>query len=427
MTEELAAQLDGKRIAILAHTHPSLTKGGAEIAAYTLFRALRDGGVDAILIAACEEGALERIDLGPNEFVLPHRSFLYDPFYHISSPEARRRLVKLLVDQNVAILNAHHFLYAGIGLFPDVAAAGIEVVFTIHEFLSICNNHGQMITRQSQSLCNRPSLAACKNCFPEHTRQQFAMRQQLFSSALSSATAYVSPSRFLADRMIENGLDASRMHIIENGISQERHSAGNRAAATRKLWKFGYFGQINPFKGVDIILDACARLDQIDDIGSNIRIVIHGNFVGQSDEFIARFKKSLEDYPFLTYRGPYDNSEVGQLMSAVDYVVVPSIWWENSPVVIQEARQARRPIICTGIGGMAEKVTDGVNGLHFARNDATDLADRIMEACDAPLYDRFQTAIPATVSPEMMAAQYSDVFLRLLAPAARKAIAMAQP
>ena len=52
-------------------------------------------------------------------------------------------------------------------------------------------------------------------------------------------------------------------------------------------------------------------------------------------------------------------------MSSVDWVVVPSIWWENSPLVIQEAFMHGRPVICSDIGGMAEKVNDGVDGLHF--------------------------------------------------------------
>jgi glycosyltransferase involved in cell wall biosynthesis len=49
----------------------------------------------------------------------------------------------------------------------------------------------------------------------------------------------------------------------------------------------------------------------------------------------------------------------------VDAVLIPSIWWENSPVVIQEALRARMPVICSDIGGMAEKVRDGIDGFHF--------------------------------------------------------------
>ena len=66
-----------------------------------------------------------------------------------------------------------------------------------------------------------------------------------------------------------------------------------------------------------------------------------------------------------------------QIMADVEWVVVPSIWWENSPLVIQEAFAHGRPVICSDIGGMAEKVADGVSGLHFRVNDPVSLADTI--------------------------------------------------
>ena len=37
--------------------------------------------------------------------------------------------------------------------------------------------------------------------------------------------------------------------------------------------------------------------------------------------------------------------------------------------MIQEAFQQRRPVICSDIGGMAEAVTDGHDGLHFRTGD----------------------------------------------------------
>ncbi len=79
--------------------------------------------------------------------------------------------------------------------------------------------------------------------------------------------------------------------------------------------------------------------------------------------------------------GRYDRTRVaGELMAEVDWVIVPSIWWENSPLVIQEAFTYGRPVICSGIGGMAEKVTDGVNGLHFRVGDPRSLAETMRRA-----------------------------------------------
>ncbi|WP_185208560.1 glycosyltransferase family 4 protein [Sphingomonas sp. NBWT7] len=404
-----AGALTDRRIAILSHTHPSLSKGGAEIAARTLFRGLRASGVDAILISACDEAALDRLDLDPYEFALPYRSTLYDHFYHLSSIDVRRSLIALLQRERVALLNAHHFLNVGSEIFRDVTDVGIPVVFTIHEFLAICHNHGQLIKRHTNALCDGPTPGACRACYPEHSRQQFAVRQQHFAAALAPVAAFVSPSHFLADTMVRNGLPADRVHVIENGIEQGRASP-TRSVSRRRIWTFSYFGQINPFKGMDVLLDACAIIARDEALCAQIRIVVHGNMIGQSPAFIERFDAACERYPFLRYAGAYDNGSVADLMAACDYVVFPSTWWENSPVVIQEAFQARRPVLCTGIGGMAEKVTDRVNGLHFLRGDPADLADRIAEASDLELYGHLQQAIPPVLSPTQMAERYLAIF-----------------
>ncbi len=82
-------------------------------------------------------------------------------------------------------------------------------------------------------------------------------------------------------------------------------------------------------------------------------------------------------------------------MAAIDWVVVPSIWWENAPLVIQEAQLHRRPVIASGIGGMAEMVEHGRTGLHVRPNDAGDLA-KVMRACaeERGLWTRLANAAP---------------------------------
>ena len=93
----------------------------------------------------------------------------------------------------------------------------------------------------------------------------------------------------------------------------------------------------------------------------------------------------------------------------IDAVLVPSIWWENSPVVIQEARRNRRPVICSDIGGMAEKVRDGIDGLHFPVGDAAALADLLAGlAAD-------RTALPAPTGDVPDAAAHHLALYRSLA------------
>ena len=65
-------------------------------------------------------------------------------------------------------------------------------------------------------------------------------------------------------------------------------------------------------------------------------------------------------------------------MQMVDWVIVPSIWWENSPVVIQEAFACRTPVIGTDHGGIAEKII-GQGGIGFQPNDVEHLSSRMSE------------------------------------------------
>src|SRR5262249_57931996 len=94
---------------------------------------------------------------------------------------------------------------------------------------------------------------------------------------------------------------------------------------------------------------------------------IHGaNLDLQTAAYQDEFRSLLETTKLnVTLVGRYAHGDLPRLMANIDWVIVPSIWWENSPLVIQEAFAYGKPVICSDIGGMAEKVTDRVNGLHF--------------------------------------------------------------
>ena len=94
----------------------------------------------------------------------------------------------------------------------------------------------------------------------------------------------------------------------------------------------------------------------------------------------------------LTFAGRYDAQDAAGADERVGWVVVPSIWWENSPVVIQEAKRAGTPLIVSDIGGMAEKVRDGVDGLQFKRGSPVDLARAMARP---PIRRRARASAPA--------------------------------
>ena len=413
----------GKRtgpIAIVSHTHPSVSKGGAEIAAFSLYEGLRRIGTDAIFIAVCPSIERHKLLLGSDrEFAIISDQMRYDHFYQLSSADVWRQLREILVSQDVRLVNFHHFLQVGVNSLRALAAeTDIPFAVTLHEFLAICNHHGQMVTRPARRLCPMATPSGCATCFPENSRAQFDARKRVIQSALLPAAAFVSPSHFLADRMIAWGLPREKFVVIENGLRLvDKHDEREHIAVDDRPWTFGYFGQITPFKGIDTLLDTIDLLARQPEIGRRVRIRVHGNVIGQEPEFVARFNATFAKHSFTSYAGPYDNADVRKLMGACDYVLTPSTWWENSPVVIQEAYAAGRPVICTGIGGMAEKVPNRRSGLHFRLGDATDLARAMFEAADEVLYRALCSGLPEVADQTAMARNYMACFDRLVVPA----------
>jgi glycosyltransferase involved in cell wall biosynthesis len=400
----------GERVAVVCHRHPSIGMGGAETAAYALYMGLREVGVDAIFVGACEYSDRHRLALGSeHEFAIFYDRDRYDHFYHLAAPALEKQLLAIVLEQQVGFVNFHHFFLIGLNTLRRIRSLpGVRCYYTIHEYLAICHNHGQMVTREAQLLCGQASNDACVSCFPEHLRTQFTVRRETMLEVLGEFDGFIAPSHFLAERFVNWGLPPDRVTVIENGLLNVPGDTASKRA--ERTWTFGYFGQINPYKGVDVLLDTAELIAADTELSAKIRVRIHGNLVGQSQTFVQRFQQSLKDMRFLEYAGAYGNASVYNLMSDCDYIVVPSKWWENSPVVIQEAFAVRVPVICTGIGGLAEKVRDRVSGLHFARGDPADLLRVIKISADEKVANSLRAGVPAISTAADMAGGYIKFF-----------------
>ena len=118
------------------------------------------------------------------------------------------------------------------------------------------------------------------------------------------------------------------------------------------------------------------------------------------------------------FAGRYQQAELPRLLSALDWVIVPSIWWETGPLVIHEALMHHRPVICSDIGSMVERIGDGVNGLHFSVGDPYSLADTIRRAVSHPeLWDQIRAQITDPHPMDAHLPVITDIYHQLLAHA----------
>ena len=338
----------------------------------------------------------------------------FDSFYlsqtdlHGVVPEFTSMLRKLRPD----VVHVHHTLQLGMELVTLIKRIRPEtqVVMTLHDFYPICANDGQMHTTSGLP-CFAASTDACHRCLPDHPATDFRLRELHVRGALRGVDRFISPSEFLRTRYIEWGIPADRIEVIRNGVPA-RPAAAVRAATNQRRDRFGFFGHINRFKGATVALDASARLSRA---GVAHQMSLHGSSAYQAQDTLDTFARSLDKAPDAVHRGAYVRNELARLIADVDWVVVPSVWWENAPLVIQEAFAHGRPVICSDVGGMAEAVRHDIDGLHFSRGDARSLAETMRRAIEEPgLWQRLVDGIAPVRTIQDAADEHLDLYKSLL-------------
>ncbi len=401
------------RVLHLCHNHPDLQPGGSEVLARGLFRELRDRhGAEGLLLAAVTAAhrqrrpgtLLQSVGGAADEMLvwLGH----FDRFA-LSQPDTyglQATLAPLVASLDPDIVHFHHLLMFGAEGVDVVrrAAPRARLVFTAHDFFPLCPQEGQLLTTDGR-LCRGPSLDACGRCFPGRAADDFVMRDLQMRDVLSDFDRILLPSAFARGRYLAAGWPAERLTPMPNGIAVEGPAAPRRAASPNgRRDRFGFFGHINRFKGGMVLLEASRILSED---GIPHRLTLHGGTAYQPDAFLERFNAALDAAPAARHRGAYTGADLGGLMAEIDWVVVPSVWWENAPLVILEAFRHGRPVICGDAGGMAEMVRDGVDGLHAPVGDPAGLARVMRRAVETEgLWD----ALVAGIQPPPTLAEVAE-------------------
>jgi glycosyltransferase involved in cell wall biosynthesis len=397
------------RVLYVVHNHPSLFPGGAETYALELFERLRDSDeIEPLLVARIGRNRMPEggrpgtpfstIDGEPDQYFLFTENDRLDGFLMTSRDKSlyATHFAEFLRTYKPDVVHFQHTSFIGYDAISTARRVLPEapIVYTLHEYIPICYREGQLLRtpHKDEELCLKASPRRCHECFPEIPKQNFFLRERFIKAHFENVDLFIAPSRFLLQRYVDWGIPPGRIIFEDYGRRPAVKLAETDAERPRN--RFAFFGQLNPYKGVETLLTAMVSVGERQ---PDAHLYLHGaNLELQSSEFQEKFAMLLDEAAAnITFKGPYQTSNLPRAMQEVDWVVVPSLWWENSPLVIQEAFMHGRPVICSDIGGMAEKVTDGVSGLHFDVGDPDSLAATIEQAAtEEGLWERLRDGIP---------------------------------
>ncbi len=318
------------------------------------------------------------------------------------------------------VVHVQHVLHLSVDLVPATRTLGIPCVVTLNDYWALCSR--VQLLRPDGVRCERNQGMGCFPCVkdkdprlvplakaagpvvqpvaaaldaafrkpgrprPDGKRNRIARfarswldlseRNAYVLGRLAQADLLVAPSAFLRERFLETGFfDPGKIVHSDYGT---RVGTEIRAKRPSKVVRFAFVGSLVEHKGIATLVEAARYLDP-----ARAELGIHGAFRPEDDDFHARLEALAHGGP-VRFRGPFEHDRIGEIHRDVDVLVVPSLWFENSPLTIHEAFLHGTPVVASGIGGMKELVRDGVDGFHARPGDAEHLASVLRRFVDDP-------------------------------------------
>ena len=169
-------------------------------------------------------------------------------------------------------------------------------------------------------------------------------------SLLAQADRVIAPSEFIARIYREHGLPAANIVHLPYGLDPGRFASmpPRKDVRGKPHLDLGYVGSISRHKGVQVLIEAMQHVE-----APNVRLHLHGRRDSQPG-FSEALIDSIAD-PRITFHGAFAPAELGTVLSHLDALVVPSLWYENTPFSVLEALHAGVPVIASGgIGDLSD-------------------------------------------------------------------------
>lgn len=417
--------LERSRLKLLyvVHGFPPETWAGTEIYTLNLARQMQARGHEVVVLARTARGEGPDFSIREERFeglrVLrilrrePDMS-LADSYRHAGAEAA---FARLLLAEKPDLVHFQHLIHLSAGLVEVARELDLPTVLTCHDYWALCPrvqlirpdgvrcedgmDAGCFLCIKEQSLDQIPRLKRTGQAtgpfldalekgigkgrmLPEGLRRRWEgitdlrARRPYVTGAYKAADLRISPSRFLRKVLIDKaGMPAHTTLFSDNGLRVgEARALAKRPAADGKL-RLGFVGSLVWYKGGEVMVRAMQELDP-----ARFELHIHGDFKPDSDPHHAELRRLAPAH--VHFHGRFDNARIAEVYSGIDVLIVPSTWWENSPLTIHEAHIFETPVVASNIGGMAEFVSDGVDGLHFQVGDPADLARVLRRFADEP-------------------------------------------
>jgi glycosyltransferase involved in cell wall biosynthesis len=384
------------RIAFVVHKLPPDSLGGVETYSWSLARALAASGHEVYVfypVPGAPPGGARREEGGVHlwQVTLPRSRAGEGPatqYWHTFRDSAiEAAFEEFLREAQPEVVHFQHV--QGVSARLISLAKGRPRLLTLQDYWFFCFN--SQLLRPDQQMCGGPQFGwNCVDCAtvrPDLRKFRplrplialpLAYRNRYLRKVCGEIDLFLAPSEFLRQQYTRQGFPARRIATVEYGLDRTRLAdvPGLALPPPAARPHFGFIGSIASHKGVHVLVEAFNRMPP------DVALTLYGSEAG-FPEYAARIRAMVR-HPHVRFAGPIDHHHVGGALRQIDCLVMSSIWYENSPLVIREAFAAGVPVVASRLGALPEKVEEGVTGRLFTAGDADDLARVLLDLIVQP-------------------------------------------
>ena len=440
------------RILLLTHFFPPNHLGGTEVLTSSLATGLLVAGHDVHVVCGEDWDTAPSANIQATEDVyrgIPVRRLhfnwtqapnVFRYLYH--NPNVERYLSDWFEQTQFDVLHITSCASLSASVIPVARKFHIPILLTATDYSFVCWRN--TLLRGDGSLCDGTQQSwDCARCvmgnskiyralsiFPESLTTRFLKtltqypaitrhtglkgmlgdwdeRVAYLQHSLKQVTLIVTASRLLQTLYIRSGVPTDKILYSTYGLDTSWAHEYETKKATQDL-RLGFIGQILPIKGPDILIRAMRALPP----DSSVQLKIYGD-LAKSPRYGRQLHELAQGDARIHFLGTFENNKMGEVLSDIDVLVVPSIWYDF-PLVIPSALATKTPVIATRLAGMNELVEHNVNGLLFERGDVAGLAMQIKRLLNEPdLWKRLRAGIVSVKTVEEMTQEYLSLYRQL--------------
>lgn len=294
--------------------------------------------------------------------------------HSLYSFKVRRELEKVLKQERPDVAHIHNiYFWISPSILSLLKKYNVKVIQTLHDYHLMCPNFKFLSNDKVCEKCSGNKFYNCtkKKCIKDSYVYSLAATIEayftnIFKFYQKYVDIFIAPSEFLREKYIKIGkINEDKIIVVKNFVDLEN----NINLETKNDDYILFFGRLAEGKGIDVLIKSMKEVNE------NIKLKIVGD--GNYEEIMKDLTKNLGLENKIEFLGYKTGKDLNDIINKAKIVLVPSIWYENCPMVILEAFARKKFVIATNIGAIPEFVKDNETGALFILNNEHNLAEKI--------------------------------------------------